>query len=163
MPRFKTATTAALLAVPIVGGGFLLQAAQPGRQQSSAVLAQVLDLVSHRYVDSLTSTDIAEKAARGLVEQLNDPYSELMSPKQSDDFSRSANGRYGGTGMLIGPQDNSIVVDRVFPHTPAEDAGVVEGDRVVAVDGNPTAGLALDKVSSMLRGDPGTKVVVTYA
>ena len=46
------------------------------------------------------TTAAYEKAARGLVRELNDPYSELLSPKQSEDFNRSTGGRYGGTGML---------------------------------------------------------------
>jgi carboxyl-terminal processing protease len=161
MPRFKTAAAVALLAVPIVAGGWLLQQ-QP--RSTSLVLTQVLDLVGRRYVDSIPAQDVYEKAARGLVEQLNDPYSELMSPKENADFNRNVGGRYGGTGMMIGVElDKSIVVDRVFPDTPAEAAGVLEGDRIMSVDGKPMTGVSLDTVSSMLKGDPGTNVTVTYA
>ncbi len=128
------------------------------------MLTQTLDLVTRMYVDSLPAQDVYEKAARGLVEQLNDPYSELMSPKENVAFNTNVGGRYGGTGMMIGVElDKSIVVDRVFPHTPAEDAGVQEGDHIVAVDGKPASGVSLDTVSSMLKGEPGTKVTVTYA
>jgi carboxyl-terminal processing protease len=166
MTRFRTAATAALIALPIVAGGFLLQ--QPGARQGTELFSQVASLVANRYVDSLPQSQVFEKAARGLVNELNDPYSELMSPKEREDFSRGTNGRYGGTGMYIGQQESPggtrfTVVDRVFPHTPAEDAGVVEGDRIVAVDGQPTAGLPLEKISERLRGVPGTKVTVTYA
>jgi carboxyl-terminal processing protease len=155
----KTTAVAALLLLPIVAGGFLLQ----GGQQRSNVLQDVMSIVASRYVDTLTSQAVYEKAARGLIEQLNDPYSELLSPKQNEEFMRGATGRYGGTGMYIGLVDGWVMVDRVFPHTPAEDAGVVEGDRIVQVDTTQTKGLPLDKVSSLLRGEPGTKVKVTYA
>jgi carboxyl-terminal processing protease len=154
----KTTAVAALLLLPIVAGGFLLQTQQRGN-----ILQDVLSIVSSRYVDTLTQQAVFEKAARGLIEQLNDPYSELMSPKQSEDFSRGATGRYGGTGMYIGLVDGWVMVDRVFPNTPAEDAGVVEGDRIIQVDTTHTKGLALEKVSTLLRGEPGTKVKVTYS
>ena len=161
MPRFRTAAAATLLLVPAVAGGFLLQ--EPPVRANATLFDQVLSIVSRQYVDTVPTATAYEKAARGLVKELNDPYSELLSPKESDDFSRGTNGRYGGTGMYIGEQQGAIVVDRVFPHTPAEEAGVLEGDRIVSIDGVPTQGLKLDQVSDRLRGLPGSQVAVTYA
>src|ERR1051325_8613545 len=123
MPRLRTAAAATLLVVPIVAGGFLLQA--PPARANAALFQQVMSLVQTQFVDTLPTSAAYEKAARGLVHELNDPYSELLSPKQSEDFNRATGGRYGGTGMLIGEQSPCvIVVDRVFPNTPAEEAGV---------------------------------------
>src|SRR5581483_8804967 len=134
MPRFRTAAVASLLVVPVVAGGFLLQRA-PARA-GALLFEQVASIVANQYVDTLSVNQVYEKSAAGLVRQLNDPYSELLSPKQSDDFSRGVGGRYGGTGMLLGsPAPGVVTVDRVFPNTPAEEAGVREGDHVVAVDG----------------------------
>src|SRR3954468_18669299 len=162
MPRFRTAAAATLLVVPIVAGGFLLQEA-PARA-NALLFDQVMSLVKNQYVDTMPSGAAYEKAARGLVRELNDPYSELLSPVQAADFNRNTGGRYGGTGMLIGqPEKGIIVVDRVFPHTPAEDAGVREGDRIVAVDSVQTATIEYGKVSDLLRGVVGTPVTVTYA
>ncbi|HXT15938.1 MAG TPA: S41 family peptidase [Gemmatimonadaceae bacterium] len=161
MPRFRTAAVATLLVVPIVAGGFLLQEA-PAR--SNAVLFdQVLSLVRNTYVDTLPAGLAYEKAAKGLVRELNDPYSELLPPKESENFNRQTGGRYGGTGMLLGnPSPGVIVVDRVFPNTPAEEAGVREGDHVLQVDTTHTAGISFEAVSDLLRGTPGSKVAVTY-
>ena len=161
MPRFRTAAAATLLVVPIVAGGFLLQES-PARANAQ-LFDQVRSLVLNQYVDSIPAGLTYEKAARGLVKELNDPYSELLSPKESENFERATGGRYGGTGMLLGEQaPGVIVVDRVFPNTPAEDAGVREGDRVVAVDTTTTTNIPIDKVSNLLRGDPGSQVSVTY-
>ena len=160
MPRLRTFATATLLVIPIVAGGFLLQA--PPTRASAALFDQVRMLVENRYVDSVSPADAYEKAARGLVRELNDPYSELLSPKESEVFDRGTNGRYGGTGMYIGQQQGAIVVDQVFPNTPAADAGVREGDRIIAVNDTSTVHMDLNKVSDMLRGDPGSKVSVTY-
>jgi carboxyl-terminal processing protease len=158
----RTAAVATLLLVPIVAGGFLLQ--EPTARSSAHLFDQVRSLVETRYVDSLKDNQILEKAARGMVKELNDPYSELLSPKESDSFNRSTNGRYGGTGMLLEEQTGiGVVVGRVFPHTPAEEAGVQEGDRITAIDGVSTQGWEINKISEKLRGTPGSQVSVTYA
>jgi carboxyl-terminal processing protease len=162
MPRFRTATAAALLVVPIVAGGFLLQ--EPPARANAQLFDQVMTLVRTAYVDTVPMAAAYEKAAQGLVRELNDPYSELMPPKEAEGFSRSVGGRYGGTGMLIGePTKGTFSVDRVFPNTPAEEAGVREGDHIIAVDTSKTATLELANVSDLLRGTPGSKVKVTYA
>ena len=161
MPRFRTAAAATLLVVPMVAGGFLLQ--EPPARANGLLFDQVMSLVRNQYVDSMPTSAAYEKAAKGLVHELNDPYSELLSPKESEDFNRATGGRYGGTGMSIG-QDSAgaIVVDRVFPNTPAEEAGVREGDHIIAVGTMLTANVALTKVSEGLRGEPGSQVTVTY-
>ena len=75
------------------------------------------------------------KAARGLVSQLQDPYSELFSPRQLTQFNTTTAGRYGGLGLQIEEQPSKgVVVSKVFPHTPAEAAGAREGDMIVAID-----------------------------
>jgi carboxyl-terminal processing protease len=162
MPRFRTAAVATLLVIPLVAGGFLLERS-PARA-NALLLEQVMQLVRTAYVDTVPASATYAKAATGLVRELNDPYSELLPPKESQDFERSTGGRYGGTGMLLGqPEPGVIIVDRVFPNTPAEEGGVREGDRVVAVDTTHTVALSLDKVSNLLRGEPGSAVSVTYA
>src|SRR5690349_467575 len=125
MPRLRTAAAATLLVIPIVAGGFLLQES-PARA-NAMLFDQVMSLVRNQYVDSLPAGAAYEKAAVGLVKELRDPYSELLSPKESEAFDRTTGGRYGGTGMVIGEAaPGVIVVDRVFPNTPAEEAGVRE-------------------------------------
>lgn len=159
-PRFRTAATTTLLFVPIVAGGFLLQ--EPPAHASARLFEQVMSLVASRYVDTLPANDIYAKAATGLVQELRDPYSQLFSPKASADFARGTGGRYGGTGMLLGEDNNGTYVAQVFPHTPAADAGVQEGDRIAAIDGKSVVGVSSTDIANRLRGDVGTTVQVTY-
>jgi carboxyl-terminal processing protease len=165
MFRPRTAAAASLLLIPIVAGGFFLEKA-PVRA-TPRLFDQVLAIVANKYVDSLQGGDIYEKAAHGLVRELNDPYSELLAPKQNDEFNRAVGGRYGGVGMLLEeqktPTSTSVVVSRIFPNTPAEEGGVREGDRIVMVDSLSTADAKIDKVSDALRGLAGTMVRVTFA
>jgi carboxyl-terminal processing protease len=160
-PPYRTAFVAALLLVPIIAGGFLLQ--EPPVRANSRLFEQVYSLVSRQYVDTLRGADIMARAARGLVKELHDPYTELFSPQEGEEFARGTNGRYGGTGMLLGEEDERVVtVQRVFPNTPAYDAGVQEGDRIVAIGDTSTTGWGLSKVTERLRGTPGSKVIVSF-
>ena len=166
MLRPRTAAVASLLLLPMAAGGFLLQGA-PVRT-TPRLLDQVLSIVANRYVDSLQGAAIFEKAARGLVRELNDPYSELLAPKANEEFNRNVGGRYGGVGMLLEEQKPNgatrIVVARVFPHTPAEEGGVLEGDIITKVDTMPVSGdIKIDQVSNALRGVVGTSVNVMYS
>ena len=162
MSRNRTTLVAAILVVPIVAGGFLLQ--EPPRRANGRLFDQVLSIVSRQYVDTMASADLMARAAKGLVRELHDPYTELLAPRESDEFARSTNGRYGGTGMLLAAEENEVVtVQRVFPNTPAEDAGVAEGDRIVAVGDSAATEWGLNKVSDRLRGPPGSKVMVTFS
>jgi carboxyl-terminal processing protease len=160
MRRSKKFAAVGVILIPLLAGGFLLQTR--GRD-GSVLLDQVLSLVSERFVDTLPQGAMYEKAARGLVRELNDPYTELMSPKDFKQFSTQTGGRYGGLGMQIEPRDKEIVVSRVFPHTPAERAGVRDGDRIIQVDTMSTRGWTVQQASDVLMGTPGTKVRVKFS
>jgi carboxyl-terminal processing protease len=159
-PRLRTLALATLALVPLVAGGFALQS-RVGTD-GTRVFEQVLTLVSDKFVDTIDASSLYEKAAQGLVHELNDPYTELLPPKRLTEFSRRTGGRYGGIGMEIGDLGGIIVVSHVFPHTPAEEAGVMEGDRIVQVESTSTRGWNLGQVSDSLIGDPGTRVAVKF-
>lgn len=161
MSRLRTAALAGALALPLAFGGFLLAEHRAG--DSARLFDQVLGYVQDRYVDTLGSGALYEKAARGLVQQLHDPYSELFSPVQLRRFSSQSLGRYAGLGMQIEQQEGNIVVVRVFAHTPAEAAGIIEGDRIVGIDSASTRGWSSQQVSDVLVGREGTKVRVKFA
>ena len=167
MIRPRTAAVASLLLLPMVAGGFLLQSGS-ARHAPASLFNNVAAIVASRYVDTLQENVIMEKAATGLVRELNDPYSELLPPKANEEFNRNVGGRYGGVGMLLEQQNTAgptrIVVARVFPHTPAEEGGVMEGDVITRVDSLNIGGdIKIDSVSNALRGVAGTTVHVTYA
>ena len=161
MRRSRTPLIAAVLALPVLAGGALLQSRAD--RSGPELLDQVLGIVSTRFVEQVPPADLYEKAARGLVEELNDPYSELLTPKQVADFTRNTGGRYAGVGMGIEDQNGAITISNVFPNTPAERAGIRVGDRVIQVDSASTRGWSTSRVSETITGDPGTKVKVTFA
>lgn len=163
MPRIPKPALIGALLIPVIAGGFLLQ--PRGQREGTALLEQVMSLVSDRYVDTLPLSAVYEKAARGLVKELNDPYSELLTPKDLKQFNSRTGGRYGGLGMAIeeDPQTHIIRVATVYPNTPAETGGIREGDLIVKVDTLSTRGWSINQVSDSLTGTPGTKVKATFA
>ena len=162
MNRTRTALLASLVAAPLVVGGFVFQ--ERATADGARLFGQVLDLVSSRFVDTVDAATLYEKAARGLVGQLQDPYSELMSPSQLRSFNSNTGGRYGGLGMSIEEQQGKgITVAKVFHNTPAERAGIREGDVIVMVDTTTTRGWTSKKTADALTGTPGTKVTVGFA
>jgi carboxyl-terminal processing protease len=152
------------IALALVGtfvlGGFILP--DPAAQAGPRLFQEVFTLVSRAYVDSLDVSGLYEKAARGLLEQIEDPYAALFSPEEMEQFTVAYEGHYGGVGMMVENQNGAAVVSRVFPNTPAERAGILVGDRIVAVGEESTDGWPLEKVTGKLKGEPGTTVAVQF-
>jgi carboxyl-terminal processing protease len=162
MRRFsRKLGTVGVALLPLVAGGFLLQSR--AERQGDRLLDQVFGYVQTRFVDQVSTPDLYEKAARGLVEELNDPYSELLAPKDLKRFQATTGGKYGGVGMQIEDQQGWITVSTVFPHTPAERQGVRVGDRIVFADSLAVRGWSLSQTSDYITGTPGTKVTLTFA
>jgi carboxyl-terminal processing protease len=156
----KLALAGIALVLPVLGGAFALQSR--ASRDGGMLLGQVLQLVDKKFVDTLDQQQLYEKAARGLVAQLNDPYTELFSPKQLEEFSRNTNGRYAGLGMEIQPLNGYVTIGKVFHNTPAERGGVLEGDKISLIDTVNAKGMSSQQVQNLLLGEPGTPVSVTF-
>lgn len=150
-----------LVLVPAFLGGFLVRDMAP--RDGARLFSQVVSRIAGAAVDSLSADEIYERAARGLVDQLDDRYADLYSPEELAAFSRQTLGNdYGGVGMQIENQQGLVRVTKVFPGTPAERGGVQTGDAIITVDGETTEGLRLDEVSDRLLGTPGSEVAVVF-
>lgn len=161
MKRNRILATLAAVLLPVLAGAFMLQAR--GLPEGARLFGQVFQRVQDAAVDSVSETELYEKAARGLVKGLDDPYAELYSPEELGRFQRNNLGNnYGGIGMSIESQNGLITVGNVFPNTPGEAGGVRIGDRIIRVDTIPATGRPLDFITSHLTGVPGTKVQVTF-
>ena len=152
----KKAVIAAVFVAPIIVGGFVWQERQA--QNGVRLFQQVVGVINERFVDSISVGALYEKAARGLVTELKDPYAELYTPKDLEMFNQTTGGFYGGVGMTIVSQEGLITIEKVFPHTPAERAGIRVGDKIIGVDTANVRGWRIEQVSAKLKGPPGTQV-----
>lgn len=101
-------------------------------------------------------------AITGLVGSLQDPYSVFFPPKEADKFAQDISGQFGGIGAEIGANDQKqIIIVAPLKDTPAYKAGVKAGDAILKIDGNLTTGLTVDEAVKKIRGERGTKVILT--
>jgi carboxyl-terminal processing protease len=160
--RMLRRNLAVLLLVPGVAGGWAVRSLLP--DDGPKLFSQVLQIVNSQGIGGLSQDAVYERAARGLVDRLDDRYADLYSPEELATFSREQlRAAYGGLGMQIEDQQGVITVTRVFPNTPAERGGVRAGDRVTAVNGASTRGLKIEEVSGRLIGEAGTTVQATFS
>src|SRR5256885_15286920 len=99
MSRTRKSLLLCLVLIPVLAGGFVFQ--QRESQQGARLLDQVLNIVSTRFVDTADAATLYEKAARGLVNGLNDPDSGLLSANEMSTFNDQTNGRYAGIAIQI--------------------------------------------------------------
>ncbi len=150
--------------ISFFSGGWLLQrgvASDGNVYQQARLFDDVLGHVSTYYVDSIGETDLYQKATRGMLEQLKDPYSVLLTGDDYKALTEQTSGNYAGLGIQIDVRDGWITVVAPLPETPAERAGIETGDQIIEVDGKSTEGWKNDQAVKALRGDAGSKIAIT--
>jgi carboxyl-terminal processing protease len=100
-------------------------------------------------------------AMKGVVEHLNDPYSEFLSPEERERFDESLEGEFSGVGIEITLVDGVLTVITPLVGTPAEAAGMLAGDVILLIDEESTEGITLSEAAYKIRGEIGTTVVLT--
>ena len=155
----------ALVAViSFLSGGWLLQrgvGTGGNVYQQARLFDDVLGHVNAYYVDSIGETELYDRATRGMLEQLKDPYSVLLAGDDYKALTEQTSGNYAGLGIQIDVRDGWITVVAPLPETPAERAGIGTGDQIIEVDGKSTEGWKNDQAVKSLRGQAGTKVTLT--
>lgn len=122
--------------------------------------AKILNLVQQYYVEPVDSKKLMLGAIRGMLREL-DPHTSYMPQEVFKDFETETSGEFGGLGIEISIQNGILTIISPIEDTPAWEAGIKPGDRVVAVDGKSTKGLGLMEASQLMRGKRGSKTVLT--
>ncbi len=92
-----------------------------------------------------------------------DNYSSFLTPGQLKDVYSQIEGNFVGLGVELKADDGALLIVRTIKGSPAARAGIVAGDRIIAVDGKPTAKFSTDEAAAMLSGEEGSTVYVTMA
>lgn len=158
--RWGLITAVALLS--FATGGFLIQRSigGPSGLAGDQLFDNVLSHVTRYYVDSMPSDSLYRKATNGLLDELKDPYSVLLTGDDYKSLTEQTTGNYAGLGIQIDVRDGWITVVAPLPDTPAERAGIETGDQIVEVNGKTTEGWSSDQAVNALRGEPGTAVAI---
>src|SRR5262245_54488737 len=126
------------------------------------LLAQVLEHVRKEYVERISDQELIEAAIRGLIADLDAP-SAYGDPEQFDEIRISTTGEYSGVGIEVALENGVVKVVNPIEDTPASKAGVLAGDRILAVDDVPVDVGNLNDTIDRMRGRIGTPVKITIA
>lgn len=125
-------------------------------------LVSVYRTIQREYFHHVSDGQLFEGASRGMVEALEDPYSQFLAGRDFEKLQEQTSGEYGGIGVVIGTNDGTnMYILSVFPGSAAENAGLLPGDQVVAVNGRDTLSMDLVTAADTIRGRSGTDVEMT--
>ncbi|MDO4545995.1 MAG: S41 family peptidase [Bacillota bacterium] len=125
-------------------------------------LEQIYESIDKYYYEEIKEQDLLDGAYKGLVSGLNDPYSSYMTAEEYEDWKGTATGDYDGVGITLSmdEQGNYYIVG-INADSPAEKAGLKEGDYILSVDGEKYDDLEV--MARNIRGEAGTEVELVYA
>jgi carboxyl-terminal processing protease len=121
---------------------------------------QILNVIESQYVDDTNTTDLVDKALKGLMANL-DSHSSFMDTKAFKDLSVQTKGEFGGLGISIGMKEGALTVIAPISGTPADKAGIKAGDIILKIDDTATIGMNIDDSVKMMRGKPKTSLTLT--
>ena len=124
------------------------------------VFTEVLGLIQKDYVEETNSKDLINGAIKGMLETLY-PHSAFMPPTMYKEMQEETKGRFEGLGIEITVKDSVLTVVSPIEGTPAYKAGILAGDQIVKIDGEPTKNFTLMDSVKRLRGPRGTKVTIS--
>ena len=122
------------------------------------------EIIEHLYsLGEVDEEKMADGIYKGMISALEDPYSEYYTAKELQELMDRTEGIYYGIGTYIGLDETTLLpkVSGVIAGTPAEAAQLQDNDLIYEVDGVSTYGLTLNETVAMIKGEEGTKVVLT--
>ncbi len=140
-----------------VDGGQLLS------DEAVEKLDEIYENINIYYYEDFEKDDLEESLYKGLVEGLDDPYSVYYTKEEYEDMMVSTTGTYYGIGAGLSQDLDTMVVTitKVYRGTPAEEAGLKNGDVIVAVDEWDATSMEVSELVQHIRGEAGTTVHMT--
>ncbi len=121
---------------------------------------EVLDRLKKNYVEDLDNEELIENAIEGMLKDL-DPHTSFFTADEFEDFTSGTKGEFGGLGIRIDKKGDYITVVSPMEGTPAYKMGIMSGDKIIKVDGESVVAVDTDEAIKKMRGEKGTKVVIT--
>jgi len=154
----------ALVAVAAVQPRALLgsaaEAASSDTYRQLNLFGDVFERVRSDYVEKPEDSKLIESAINGMLQSL-DPHSSYMDAKNHRDMQVQTKGEFGGLGIEVTMEDGLVKVVAPMEDTPAAKAGVLAGDLITKLNGDPVQGMTLNEAVDKMRGAVGTPITLT--
>ena len=121
------------------------------------LFGRIYELVRSRYVDQPADSKLIESAVNGMLNGL-DPHSSYMDAKSFRDMEVETSGEFGGLGIEVTLEDGYVKVVTPIDDTPAAKAGILSGDVITQLDGQPIKGLTINQAVDKMRGPVNSKI-----
>ncbi|MGE5613483.1 MAG: S41 family peptidase [Bacillota bacterium] len=122
-------------------------------------LEKTLELIRDQYGGEISDSELVDGVVRGIMNSLDD-YTTYYTREEKEAFIDSVSGVFGGIGISMEVSGDYIVVSKVLTATPAERAGILQGDKIVEADGVSLVGATAEKAASVIKGEVGTVVKI---
>lgn len=125
-------------------------------------LDEVYSELVAKYDGNVDKNAVIEGAKKGIAASVGDVYTAYMTAEEATDFNKSLHGDVGsGIGVVLAKRDGYIRIVRTLPDNPASKAGILSGDIIYKINGEPVYTLEADEIATKLRGASGTEVELT--
>jgi carboxyl-terminal processing protease len=111
------------------------------------------------YVDDIDPNEFIQTGIDAMLNSL-DPYTTYYPESEIENYRFQTTGKYGGIGSFIKRKDDYVIISEPYENSPAAKAGLLAGDKVIAIDDKPIKGKSSDEVSKLLKGQPNTKLML---
>lgn len=132
------------------------------REEQVSRISEIIQIVDENYVDSVDAEELYISSINGMLEKL-DPHSVYIPKEDVEASNEQLQGHFGGVGIRFIILRDTLMVTNVIEGGPAANAGILGGDRIVAVDDEDIAskGISIEGVHERLKGTYGSKVKLT--
>ncbi|ESS69827.1 carboxy-terminal-processing protease CtpA [Methyloglobulus morosus KoM1] len=121
---------------------------------------EIFGRIKRDYVEPVSDKKLLEDAIRGMLSGL-DPHSSYLVSEEYQELKEGTTGQFGGLGIEVTMENGFIKVVSPIDDTPAQRAGIKTGDLIVRLDDEPVKGMTLADAVKKMRGEPGSKIVLT--
>ena len=133
------------------------------KSEESRKMELLESLIDRYYIGEADAEALTEGVYKGYIEGLGDPYSAYYDEEETARMAESLSGEFGGVGALMSQDRETgvITVLQVYEDSPAQKAGMQDGDVLYKVDGEDVSGRELTEVVNLVKGEKGTDVTLT--